>query len=534
MQEYDIIIVGGGIAGLYSALKLCKTNKILIIEKNNYLGGRISTFNECINKQNITYEEGAGRLSDIHTRVMELIKNLKLSSKLVKIPNKKTHILGPNTYQDILNNHKANEDLYKLRTNEKLSIEFLINIVLDRSKKYSKDSLINMSFFNLIQLELSSDASQFIYDAFGYISELININAYDGVRMFKEDFSQNNQFYILNGGLSQIIDNIVKKLISSKNVDILLEHNFIDYIHDEDSRTIVEMAGLFSKEKVMCKRLILALPQKPLVKLDSFKKCPRIMKYLRSVKSHPLCRVYAIFPKNIYGKIWFENLPKITTDNVLQYIIPINYKKGLIMISYSDNIYADFWKNVTKDDLLIKVVMDNLNRLFPDVNIPEPTYIRSHYWSEGCHFSKPGVDSVSVRNLLIKPFKSKEVYICGEAYSSRQAWIEGSLETADKVIDIIDKSNNQTQTAGSLSIDINSLKKISINELKKHNTPNDGWIAIKGLVLDVTKWINIHPGGRNAVIRGLGKDYTEEWSKIKSHNVSIMQKYFPKMVIGRL
>ena len=95
-----------------------------------------------------------------------------------------------------------------------------------------------MSFFNLIQLELSSDASQFIYDAFGYISELININAYDGVRMFKEDFSQNNQFYILNGGLSQIVDNIVKKLISSKNVDILLEHNFIDYIQDEDSRTI--------------------------------------------------------------------------------------------------------------------------------------------------------------------------------------------------------------------------------------------------------------------------------------------------------
>ena len=170
------------------------------------------------------------------------------------------------------------------------------------------------------------------------------------------------------------------------------------------------MSGLFSKEKVMCKRLILALPQKPLVKLDSFKKCPRIMKYLRSVKSHPLCRVYAIFPKNIYGKMWFENLPKITTDNVLQYIIPINYKKGLIMISYSDNLY-DFWKNVTKDDLLIKVVMDNLNRLFPDVNIPEPTYIRSHYWSEGCHFSKPGIDSVSVRNLLIKPFKSRNVYM---------------------------------------------------------------------------------------------------------------------------
>lgn len=534
MQEYDIIIVGGGIAGLYSALKLCSMHKILIIEKNSYLGGRISTFNECINGENIVYEEGAGRISYIHHRVVSLINSLGLSKKIVDIPNNKTHILGPNTYTDIQKNPEANRYLYVLRKNEELSIEKLINIVLNKSKNYDKQTLINMSFFNLIQLVLSSDASQFIYDSFGYISELVNINAYDGVRMFKEDFSQNNRFFVLNGGLSQIIDRIVKKLKKSKNVEIMLETGFYDYTDEKSGGFLVKTAGLFQKSVFKCQDLILALPQKPLVKIDALKRYPRIMKSLRSVKSHPLCRVYAIFPKNIYGKIWFRNMPKITTDNVLQYIIPINYQQGLIMISYSDNIYADFWKNVTKDDLLEKVVMDNLHRLFPDLNIPNPIYIRSHYWSEGCHFSKPGSDSMSVRNLLIKPLKSKNLYICGEAYSSRQAWIEGSLETADKVIEKITNKTTINQLGGTLTIDINSLRKISMAELKKHNKPEDGWIAIKGLVLDVTKWINIHPGGRKAVIRGLGKDYTDEWNRIKSHNVSIMQKYFPKMVIGRL
>jgi phytoene dehydrogenase-like protein len=45
MKKYDTIIVGGGIAGLTSAVYLAKANqKILLIEKNNEFGGLVSTF----------------------------------------------------------------------------------------------------------------------------------------------------------------------------------------------------------------------------------------------------------------------------------------------------------------------------------------------------------------------------------------------------------------------------------------------------------------------------------------------------------
>ena len=51
-MEYDIIIIGGGISGLnilYQLDKLKYNKKILLLEKNNYFGGRMKTFRKTIN-----------------------------------------------------------------------------------------------------------------------------------------------------------------------------------------------------------------------------------------------------------------------------------------------------------------------------------------------------------------------------------------------------------------------------------------------------------------------------------------------------
>ena len=59
-EKYDIIIVGGGIAGLFLAYKLKDTKQnILLIEKEKELGGRIHT----IYKTDYHYECGAARIS---------------------------------------------------------------------------------------------------------------------------------------------------------------------------------------------------------------------------------------------------------------------------------------------------------------------------------------------------------------------------------------------------------------------------------------------------------------------------------------
>ena len=63
--NYDLVIIGGGISGLFLAYKLCETNlKILVLEKDSNLGGRIQT--KYVN--NYLYEGGAARFNENHTK----------------------------------------------------------------------------------------------------------------------------------------------------------------------------------------------------------------------------------------------------------------------------------------------------------------------------------------------------------------------------------------------------------------------------------------------------------------------------------
>jgi monoamine oxidase len=45
-----------------------------------------------------------------------------------------------------------------------------------------------------------------------------------------------------------------------------------------------------------------------------------------------------------------------------------------------------------------------------------------------------GVESWKVKEKILNPVKGAPVYICGEAYSDAQGWVEGALQTADMML----------------------------------------------------------------------------------------------------
>ena len=52
-------------------------------------------------------------------------------------------------------------------------------------------------------------------------------------------------------------------------------------------------------------------------------------------------------------------------------------------------------------------------------------------------------------------------------------------------------------------------KEFSLEEVAKHDKKDDLWIAVKGIVLDVTNWLDEHPGGPQALFSHMGKDASE-------------------------
>ena len=95
-MEYDYIIIGAGISGLYTAylIKKHKANsKILILEANNYIGGRMGTDNFYSSK--ILTGAGIGRKKqDIN--LINLLKELKIN------------------YNEIAVNHNYASDIIKV------------------------------------------------------------------------------------------------------------------------------------------------------------------------------------------------------------------------------------------------------------------------------------------------------------------------------------------------------------------------------------------------------------------------------------
>ncbi|KAF9110218.1 hypothetical protein BGX27_006636 [Mortierella sp. AM989] len=76
------------------------------------------------------------------------------------------------------------------------------------------------------------------------------------------------------------------------------------------------------------------------------------------------------------------------------------------------------------------------------------------------------------------------------------------------------------------------LPSISAAEVAKHNTPEDCWVIVNGQVLDVTKFLPDHPGGKKAILLFAGRDATEEFNML--HKPDVVEKYAPESLIGVL
>jgi len=418
-MDYDIIIVGSGISGLYTTYKLLKKNKnlkILIIEKNNYNGGRIKTYKKNINNIKYQFEEGAGRFNTNHHLFLKLLKTLNLSNEIIKLNVNTIFIPSTNYDKKMLNKNCF----------------YYINKVIKKSKNVSYSTLQKYNFEEYAKKILNKKQWKLVTDSYGYYGELINMNAFDAINLFEKGMNPALQFYSLKCGFSYVIDKIIA-IIKKNNAKILLNTsvNNINYNQENKKFTIITNDNKIFESKIC----ITCIPKPDLIKLKIYKP---IIHLLKSVTIESLCRIYSIFKKK---DIWFKDIGKITTNNNSRYIIPINKETGLIMISYSDSKYANYWNKLYNKDKNKKMFKDNIknniNKIL-NIKIKNPIFTKVCYWKTGVSMWKKNYNSKILVDKIIQPYNIP-LFINGENYSNNQGWIEGALENSEKIINIINK-----------------------------------------------------------------------------------------------
>jgi len=445
---YDFIILGGGISGLYTAYKLhhkYPRKTILLLEKEGYLGGRVQTFH---NKY-MTVDEGAGRFSNNHVFLMKLLRDLDLTSKMVKISSSAVYSpsdgtghmynsildepvltglglgpgpgLGPGLALSLLDIHLGRENIP--------SSGLLTKVIL-ASRLASKEDLIKVSFVDYAKTILNPVEVQLVLDSFGYYSELVIMNAYDSIQLMNH-LGPMNEFYVLAGGLGQIIERLAKKLNNSKYISIYHHKTVQDIEVTDDDTFLVKV--LENKRRFAGRVCISALPKQVLEKIPLFRPFRPLIKQILCA---PLCRIYSKFPV-VNGKAWFSGMPKFTTNNNLRMVIPVGEKEGIIMVSYTDNKFANYWKKIY-DKEGIRGVNERIAFYMKEstgIDIPGAIDTQIFYWGCGVGYWGVGADSAAISGAMIRPIGDLHLYVCGEHFSAGfQQWMEGGLETSERVM----------------------------------------------------------------------------------------------------
>jgi protoporphyrinogen oxidase len=396
----NTIIIGGGIAGLTIAEQLAKRGETpLLLEKYPHFGGRIATYRE----KDLQYEIGAGRINTQHERVNTLVKRFDLHTYPISTDSLFEH--EPNPFQELFQ---------PIRT------------VLSTAHTLGSTTIA----------EMIPDEFRSILTMYPYWAEMNLMRADRALTEFLPDHNMGikAKYY----GIKEGLDTLTTKLASAaKDAGADLRNSY--RVHDirRIGETLFEITGDYGKKadakpfRIQAHRVIIATCRCSLSNFSVLKKLP----LLTQLQTSSLIRIYAVYPKNADGKVWFHDLPKTVTASKLRHVIPINPTSGLIMISYTDGDDTKYWHTLEGTELQA-AIQKEVKQLFPAKTIPEPTYLKKHDWPSGCTYWVPGdYDVETASRDAHNP--SNNLYVCGESVSTEQAWIEGALQSAETLMKLL-------------------------------------------------------------------------------------------------
>ena len=400
MNIYDEIIIGAGISGIsYSFIK--KLSNFIILEKNDYIGGRIKN----IKWNNKFISLGGGVFLPSHNNVINLCKSFDVNIEEYIPKYHFTELYGkkPNEelyydnfkiiYKSIIQKYYKNKDIIK--KNNLTFKEFLLRYFPFRvSKTILENSLYSTNFNADPELFLNNE---FLYDC-------LRIKETKMCYIKKQNDYESGYDYLINNMLKNIDKSKIK--LNSTVIEINQKNNLYEIITNDKT--------------YLTKKIILATDIKSQIKFNFNNKIKILLNNVYdSIGYEPYIRIYS-FHINGHNLKYSQRTQGLIGKTIIM-------DDNLLMLCYNESNNA-----IELNNLLNKLSkteqIDTLYELFKNhsIEITKPDDIYIQYWNVGMHFCKP---NFNIQNELNELENIHNIKIIGEIVSKSHGWVESALST---------------------------------------------------------------------------------------------------------
>ena len=415
--NYDVIIIGSGIAGLYCGVELLRKGprhlRVAIAERSGRLGGRAYTYR---GGGHGGWDAGAGRISRQHRHVLDLMRRYRL--RFIPIGS------------DVAFKGTAAAPL------EPNPFEAALPVMMDTLAGLPTEDLARNTVRQLLTKVHGPAATDQYLIHFPYRAEVDILRADIAMEVFRGEMGTHEGYGICAGGLTGLVEGLAEEF-KRRGGTILLEHELKDV---EPAVAAVKCSFVLrggGAKPIMARHAVLAIPSAAAEKIPAL----RGWKTLRHLRMSPLVRIFAEFPAPADGAPhWFQAYAgTVVTAGRVRFMIPGSPKKGYAQISYTDGSDAEYWIERIRErgeEAVAREVVQEL-REWLDPTIPSPTFVKAHIWSDGTTYWLPGTyDPAAESRAAVRPLPAAmpSLWACGESYSMRQAWLEGALEHAELML----------------------------------------------------------------------------------------------------
>ena len=406
VHNYDIIIVGGGIAGLYSAYKIQKTSpqtKILVLEKyqKKWLGGRIGNVDFYGTK--VVSGAGIGR-KEKDKLLIELLNELDVP------------------FHEFKKGHQFSSTIHP-PCNVKKTFLFL-------RREYNNDKeRKHITFKNFALPLLGKDAYENFIICSAY-TDYENEDAHD--TLYNYGFEDNYEDWVaLSIPWKELTNTLVHKIglenikISSDVVNIEKTGDYCGFlVHTKKGTTY------------SCNKVVLATTIESVLKL--IPGASNKNSIYQQIRGQPFLRVYAKFSKSSIPLMKRYVSTNTIVPGPLHRIIPFEPDTGIYMIAYTDNEGALELKPHLENTPLNREIFCRLLEVSLDIpdNALKITSLLDFYWSVGTHYYTPLKGNFKNRAEFIREAQhpTPGMLIVGEMIALNQGWVEGALDSVNKVV----------------------------------------------------------------------------------------------------